>query len=282
MVAALPNGQFQAAWSGRGLGDTQGIFTRIFDQSGQAVSPEVLVTGSRGSAEAQPALAAGADQAVIAWQASGHAGGRSGLGIFARRFDLAGKALGAEFRVNETALGRQADPSVTIQENGEFVIAWAGRGQGDSAGVFPREFAADGTPLGGETLVNSTVAGVQAMPTVHTRGADGFVVAWSGQVSLAERAGLAMRATLEKQIAMPKTTVSKRDDVMTFTIPGIGEINKVSPKMMTFTNTTDRTIYPILEGVNSNIVTDKNSPNFGIGLYDPHDPVQREYRGYIG
>ncbi len=282
VVAALPNGQFQAAWSGRGVGDTQGIFTRIFEQSGQPASREVLVTGARGSAEAQPALAVGADQAVIAWQASGNLQDPSGLGIFARRFDLKGKALGAEFRVNETTFGRQADPSVTIQENGEFVIAWAGRGKGDAAGVFLREFAADGTPLGGETLVNSSVAGVQAMPSVHTRGADGFVVAWSGQASVAERSGLAMRATLEKQIAMPTTTVSKRDDVMTFTIPGIGEINKVSPKLLTFTNTTDRTVYPILQGANSNKVSDKNSPNFGIGLYDPYDPIEREYRGYIG
>lgn len=282
VVAALPNGQFQAAWSGRGVGDMQGIFTRIFEQSGQPASQEILVTSARGSAEAQPALAAGADQAVIAWQASGHAGDRSGLGIFARRFDLKGKALGTEFRVNETTFGRQADPSVTIQDNGEFVIAWAGRGMGDAAGVFLREFAADGTPLGGEQLVNSSVAGVQAMPSVHTRGADGFVVAWSGQASVAERSGLAMRATQEKQFAMPKTTVSARDDVMTFTIPGIGEVNKVSPKLMTFTNTTDRTIYPILQGANSNTVTNPNSPNFGIGLYDPYDPVEREYRGYIG
>ncbi len=219
---------------------------------------------------------------MIAWQASGHAADRSGLGIFARRFDLTGKAQGSEFRVNETALGRQADPSVTIQENGEIVIAWAGRGKGDAAGVFLREFAKDGTPLAGERLVNSTIAGNQALPTVHARGADGFVVTWSGQASLAERSGVAMRASQEKQYAMPKTTVSARDDVMTFSIPGIGEINKVSPKMMTFTNTTDRTIYPILEGVNSNVVTDKNSPNFGLGLYNPYDPVEREYRGYVG
>src|SRR5262249_9466499 len=53
-------------------------------------------------------------------------------------------------------------------------------------------------------------------------------------------------------------------------------------KTITFTNTTNRTIYPILESANNNAVTNNNNGHQGLGLYDPYDPVNLEYRAYIG
>src|SRR5262245_18274802 len=100
-------------------------------------------------------------------------------GIFARRLPLTGNP-GAEFRANVTTDGDQVAPTVAVAENGDFVIAWAGQGAGDRSGVFARRFNAQGTPLSGEILVNSTVVGTQGQPAVAITPGGGFVVAWSG------------------------------------------------------------------------------------------------------
>jgi hypothetical protein len=49
-------------------------------------------------------------------------------------------------------------------------------------------------------------------------------------------------------------------------------------KTLRITNKTDQTVYPIMRDPNSNVL--KSNP--AVGLYDPYDPPNKEYRGYIG
>src|SRR5262245_50585368 len=49
-------------------------------------------------------------------------------------------------------------------------------------------------------------------------------------------------------------------------------------KTLRITNNTAQTVYPIMRDPNSN----KLASNETVGLYDPYDPVDKEYRGYIG
>ncbi|SIO65013.1 hypothetical protein SAMN05444166_7531 [Singulisphaera sp. GP187] len=288
-VVALPGGDFQAVWQGQGAGDSNGIFSRQFDALGHPLGREFRVNTARRAREQQPALAVVDDQVVISWQSINNRLDRLGTGVIARRFDLKGAPLGPEFRINQTTAGNQFDPSIAPLVDGGFVAAWEGAGVGDNHGVFVREFNADGTPRSAEQRANTTVAGIQAHPTVQATGT-GYVVAWDGMIgagesgadSAADPRGIAMRATQATQWAMPESSVATRDDVMTFTIPGIGVVQQVSPKTITFTNTTDKTIYPILESANNNAVPNNNNGHSGLGLYDPYDAVNLEYRGYIG
>src|SRR5262245_48077487 len=54
--------------------------------------------------------------------------------------------------------------------------------------------------------------------------------------------------------------------------------NRIPLKTLRITNNTAQTVYPIMRDPNSNIL----ASNKMVGLYDPYDPVNREYRGYIG
>ena len=54
--------------------------------------------------------------------------------------------------------------------------------------------------------------------------------------------------------------------------------NTVPLKTLRITNNTAETVYPIMRDPNSNTVPG----NAGVGLYDPYDPPNMEYRGYIG
>jgi len=49
-------------------------------------------------------------------------------------------------------------------------------------------------------------------------------------------------------------------------------------KTLRITNNTAQTVYPIMRDPNSNIL----QSNPAVGLYDPYDPPNKEYRGYIG
>ena len=124
---------------------------------------------------------------------------RVGFGVVARRFAPDGTPLGGEFLLNQTQRGSQSNPSIAFLADGRFVAAWQGAGGADSNGVYLREFFGNGTPRGGEELVNTTVAGKQGDPTVQPLRT-GYVVAWDGRVAGGLGGGTQRRARVA---AMP-------------------------------------------------------------------------------
>ncbi len=67
--------------------------------------------------------------------------GGFGYGVFARRFDAAGSAVGAEFQVNSFTDDFQSKAAVASRADGDFVIAWnSGSQDGDYFGVFAQRF----------------------------------------------------------------------------------------------------------------------------------------------
>src|SRR5688572_27029592 len=92
---------------------------------------------------------------------------------------LAFAPLGPESRANTTTEGDQSMAAVASDDDGDFVVAWASRGQdGSGLGVYAQRYAATGTPLGGEFLVNTTTAGDQYAPSVAMDADGDFVIAW--------------------------------------------------------------------------------------------------------
>jgi VCBS repeat-containing protein len=62
---------------------------------------------------------------------------------------------------------------------GEFVIAWQGAGPGDTAGIFFRRFAADGTALdASDQRANLTDSGTEQNPAVAMDSSGNFVIAY--------------------------------------------------------------------------------------------------------
>lgn len=120
---------------------------------------------------------------VVTWTSTGlpndnHDGSFSG--VYARLYQADGTPIGTEFRVNSTTFGHQFDPTVGMNDTGEFVIAWtAGDNQdGSLLGVYAQQFAADGTKMGGEFQVNSATAGNQTSPSVAVSADGSFVIVW--------------------------------------------------------------------------------------------------------
>jgi hypothetical protein len=59
---------------------------------------------------------------VVAWESLDQ--DFSSYGVYAQRYNAAGTAQGSEFRVNTYTTNPQTNPSVGLDADGDFVIAW--------------------------------------------------------------------------------------------------------------------------------------------------------------
>jgi len=99
--------------------------------------------------------------------------------IFGQRFDAAGARLGGEFKVNTYTTSGQGQPSVAVDAQGDFMVAWHSYDQeGRDFGIYAQRFNAGGARLGGEFRVNGATAADQSYPRLAVAAEEGFVVVW--------------------------------------------------------------------------------------------------------
>jgi hypothetical protein len=186
-VAADRYGNFVVVWSGAGVGDASGIFARRFDQHGVPAGDEFCVNTFTTGTQYQPSVAvARGGEFVVAWESVGQPPDSSGSGVFARRFDAAGQALGPEFLVNSTTTSRQANPDVAMDAAGRFLIVWEGLNpvapgggcawNGPDCAVFGRAYDRAGTARGPEFHLGGLDHGLG--PAVALGAGSQLVAAW--------------------------------------------------------------------------------------------------------
>jgi len=123
--------------------------------------------------------ALGGGRFVATWGSMNQDG--STWGVFGQRVDASGTKVGQEFQINTETFSEQSRPSVSADDQGNFVVVWQSKHQdGQSAGVFGQRYGADGQPLGDEFPVNTTTVRGQEFPAVTHLAGGGFVVVWSG------------------------------------------------------------------------------------------------------
>jgi len=145
---------------------------------GDALGPEFQVnsftTGTQG--DANVAMDADGDF-VVAWHSNGQDG--NSWGVFARRYNAAGRPEGGVFQVNQETASHQTFPSVAVDADGDFVVAWGSNGQdGSGYGIFARRYDAAGVAQGPEFQVNTFTTNHQSGATVAMDAEGDFVVAW--------------------------------------------------------------------------------------------------------
>jgi hypothetical protein len=119
----------------------------------------------------------------VAWQSKRQEADGS-YGVYARRFDAAGNALGEEVHVNLHADGAQVRPAVALAASGAAWFAWESYGQdGDRGGVVVRRFDPALEHSTNEVLANTQRAGHQAEPALAVDGSGGALVVWTGPVA---------------------------------------------------------------------------------------------------
>ncbi|GGE83245.1 calcium-binding protein [Niveispirillum cyanobacteriorum] len=149
----------------------------------QLVQTEHAANANVAGAQALPKIAILPDNSyIVVWEAA--IGDASGSGILLQRHDAEGNRIGAEVLVNTYVTSDQKYPAITVLANGDYVVTWSSNGQDTSSwGVYARRYAADGTALGGEFRVNSTIAGGQYTSDVVALADGGFAVAFVHSVA---------------------------------------------------------------------------------------------------
>lgn len=151
------------------------------DTAGDEILVNDLVRGPQTTTAAETAVAVSDTNRVVVFSGNGLA---DADGVYAKLYDANGDVVGdGATLVNTTIAGAQHSASVAMDADGNYVVAWAGRGAGDLNGVFFQRFDSDGARLGDETLVNTTVAGRQGDPSIAMADDGAFVIGWSGQSS---------------------------------------------------------------------------------------------------
>lgn len=182
-IAALPDGGWivtwhSIAWPFTGFGDTI-VYTRRYDASGTP-APEVPVNAPDGYPHGMlPVVAVLADGG---WVIALHSERPDGAGrdIYGYRYDSAGSTVGIPFRINASAAGDQDTAAIAALNDGGWLVTWQSQGQdGSGSGIYQQRYAANGSPVGGEALVNMfTTAGNQQHPSVAALTDGGWIVAW--------------------------------------------------------------------------------------------------------
>jgi hypothetical protein len=193
-VARNPSGAFVVVWTSDGQdGAGYGVFGRRYDAAGNPLATEFQVNTYTGEAQHRASVAIGSGgDFVVAWQSYGQDG--DDYGIFARRFDASGTAVGVEFRVNDYVTSFQSVPTVALKGDGSFIVTWSsGTQDGDGAGAFARRFDSGGSPLGVEFQINAYTTGDQHGPSLAYSPNEGFAVVWQSDGQDGSDAGLFAR-----------------------------------------------------------------------------------------
>lgn len=146
-----------------------------------ATGPEVLVNSARAGNQDQADVAMDAQgNYVVVWTTWDALGNGD---IRGQRYRADGTPLGNEFLVNAYTSGNQQSPKIAMEDDGNFVVVWSGKGVGrdgqtDESGVFGQAFGPTGAPRGQAFRVNDTTGSFDVSPDVAVHEDGTFVVAW--------------------------------------------------------------------------------------------------------
>lgn len=179
MVGAT--GDFVVSWTSFAQdGNQDAIVARRYNLAGTAQGSEFIVNSYTFGAQRQSDVATdAAGNFVIVWTGEEYNG--AGKGIYGRRFNSAGTALGSEFHVNTSTASDQITPAVAMDTQGNFVVTWASyvTGGNNLWDIFARRFNSSGTAQGNNFQVNQTTAYSQIEPDVAMSTGKGFVITWA-------------------------------------------------------------------------------------------------------
>ena len=219
-VAAHSGGDFVIVWDSDGNpGTALDIRGQRFSDAGDRLGDELPINAFTAGNQQWPDVAATADGGfIVVWMSADQDG--SNYGIFGRRYDSAGAAVGGEFQVNSYTTSRQSYPVVAADPAGGFVVAWNSYAQGGPGnGVFFRRFDGAGAPLSGDISAGNRRGTNPTDPAIAMGGDGRFVLAYRSRGQ--DGAG---DGTFARRFARDGTPLGLEFQVNTFT-----QFNEVLP-----------------------------------------------------
>ncbi|MGE5681107.1 MAG: T9SS type A sorting domain-containing protein [Bacillota bacterium] len=155
------------------------ILLQKYDKNNNKTGGEIIVNDSTAGDQESPAAAINNDGTLIVVWASAISGSPEYIyDIKAKIFKPDGTSS-PEFLVNKTRNYTQSQPDVSIDKNGNFVIAWESWFQdGSDKGIFAQRYTKDWQKAGEEFQVNTATLYSQSRPCVRHFSDGRFIISW--------------------------------------------------------------------------------------------------------
>jgi hypothetical protein len=179
-VAVSDDGTFVVVWESANAPEEgkKAICGQLYDDSGARFGAEFVIN-AESSICRYPVVAADANgNFAVVWMRD-----KSRNSIMARLYNADGSARTDSFEVSTVGFGSVTRPSIAMDAAGHFVVAWDGDPNLASLDdIHARLYEPNGTPLGGQFVVNTSLTGAQQYPQVATNDRQEFVIVWDSKV----------------------------------------------------------------------------------------------------
>ncbi|MEO0529845.1 MAG: cadherin domain-containing protein, partial [Planctomycetota bacterium] len=181
-TSALSTGGHVVTWRNTGIdGSGWGIRGQVYDAAGNEQGDPFILNVDRTSGDQHhPTIAALPNGGfVAAWQSTGDG---SSWGIRVARFDGDGNQVpGSEIWANTSTALQQELANVAVDPDGGYAVTWRTLDHVSASSNWDsmmQRFDADGSKVGGEILLNETIAGDQREPRIAFNSDGVSLVTW--------------------------------------------------------------------------------------------------------
>jgi hypothetical protein len=252
---------------------------QVFTADGTLQGGEFLVNTITDGGGILPSAAGLSDGGfVVTWHDSrGTGGDTNASAVRGQVFNADGSQRGGEFLANTTTKFAQTTPDVAALADGGFVVTWtdgsATGGDQDATAIRGQVYAADGSPEGGEFLVNTTTRDSQEIPSVTGLPDNGFVVTWEDRTVFTDNIGGqyfdADRTPRGEEFILTSEDANGR-------VPSVADFSN-GHLVVVWANRTDTSGIDVVGQV-----FEAPEPEFTLTSADIADQVSATYLGYYG
>lgn len=194
-VTVLEDGSFVIAYSAitHIANESDEIWAQRFDQNGNAIGGEVILSSHANYSTVGPELAAleGGGYVLVSNYLF-----RDGsyYGVYAQRFHANGTAMESDQLVNNTTERFQTIGSVTGLDGGGYAVAWrSNEVDGSLYAAMMRIFDESGAPIGPEIRINQYAHHSQDYPSITQLNDGSLVVTWQSNTQDGDERGIYAR-----------------------------------------------------------------------------------------
>lgn len=179
-VAMNIDGSFVVVWESMDIPEEgkSAIRGQLYDNSGSSIGPELVINDEPSDCRYPDVAMDGSGNFAVVWMQD-----EGSNSIMAKLYNADGSAKTEPFEVSTIGFSSITSPSIAMDAAGHFVVAWDGDPELASLDdVHARLFEADGTPIGEQFVVNTTIAEAQQNPQVAMNNQRKFVIVWDSRV----------------------------------------------------------------------------------------------------
>jgi len=179
VVAMRADGFFMVCWADSRDDSKLDIYGQRFDVSGNPIDGNFRINSETANEQNDAVIAMNSSgECLVVWEDKR---GGGPIEIFGQKVDAAGAFVGGNFQINPSIEGSCWDPSVAMQNDGSFFVAWS-HGIANEQ-VFGRAFDSLGVPAEQSVTVSSGVdASGNFHPHMSTAPAGRYSCVWTSMI----------------------------------------------------------------------------------------------------